>query len=426
MAHAAEIISVGTELLLGNIVNTDARDLSVLLSELGINVYWHSVVGDNPQRLRQVIDIARSRADIIITTGGLGPTCDDLTKQTVAEAFGLELYFDRQAEEELERYFRLRGHPMTENNRQQAWLPVGCTPFYNTCGTAPGCGFCADGCHVLILPGPPKECMTMMRRSGVDYLRPLCDGHLYSHNIHIYGMGESAVESKLRERMNALTNPTLAPYASEGEVRLRVTAKAQSREEAETMMTPIIEEVCGILGHVVYSLDCPGLERRCLQLLKAQGKTLAAAESCTGGLIAKRMTDLPGASSVFKGGVTVYTNEAKMTLLDVDGRVLEEKSAVCEDVARQLAENVRNKLGADFGLGVTGVAGPDSDGIHDVGTVFVALAREENTVVRALHLSPLFDREKIRLLSANEALDMLRRALTGLPVDGWNFVQGNP
>ena len=416
MGYVAEIISVGTELLLGNIVNTDARDLSVLLSELGIDVHWHSVVGDNPTRLREVIDIARSRADILITTGGLGPTCDDLTKQTIAQAFGLELVFDQRAEADLERYFTLRGRPMTDNNRQQAYLPAGCVPFYNTCGTAPGCAFCAQGKHVLILPGPPKECMTMMRVSGVDYLRALSGEQIYSHNIHIYGMGESQVESMLRERMNALRNPTLAPYASEGEVRLRVTAKAPSREQAEEMMAPIVEEVCAVVGDAVYGVDTDSLENTVLGLLKAQGKTLAAAESCTGGLIAKRVTDLPGASAVFRGGVTVYTDEAKRCLLGVDARTLEEKSAVSREVAEQLAEKVREKLGADFGLGVTGVAGPDSDGLHPVGTVFVSLASAEGTFVRELHLSPLFDRAKIRLLSANEALDMLRRALTGLGV----------
>ena len=413
----AEILSVGTELLLGSIVNSDAKELSVMLSEIGINVYWHSVVGDNPKRLTQAIEIAKARADIILTTGGLGPTCDDLTKQTVARAFGLELYFDEQAERELEEYFRLRhGKPMTENNRQQAYLPVGCTPFYNTCGTAPGCAFYAEGKHVLILPGPPKECLTMMRVSGLDYLRSLSDEQIWSHNIHLFGMGESYAESLLRDRMNELTNPTLAPYAKEGEVSLRVTAKAESEARAEEMMRPVIDEVCRTLGDVVYGIDVGTLENAVYQLLKEQGKTLAAAESCTGGLIAKRITDIPGSSAVFRGGVTVYTNDAKMRLLGVEEKTLEEKSAVSREVAVQLAEKVREKLGADFGLGVTGVAGPDSDGIHPVGTVFVSLAGGGETVVRALQLSPLFDRGKIRLLSANEALDMLRRRLTGLPV----------
>ncbi|MBR1658976.1 MAG: competence/damage-inducible protein A, partial [Oscillospiraceae bacterium] len=216
----AEIISVGTELLLGNIVNTDARDLSIALSELGINVYWQTVVGDNPERLRAALGVARERAELIVTTGGLGPTCDDLTKQTVAEVFGRELYFDQRAEAELRAFFA--GREMTDNNLQQCWLPVGCTPFYNTCGTAPGCGFRTDeGGAVMILPGPPKELRAMLDHGGRDFLRALGDGQIWSRNIMTFGMGESAIEDKLRARMNALKNPTLAPYAKEGEVRLR-------------------------------------------------------------------------------------------------------------------------------------------------------------------------------------------------------------
>ena len=414
----AEIISVGTELLLGNIVNTNARDLSVMLSELGINVYWHSVVGDNPQRLTQSLEIAKKRADLIITTGGLGPTCDDLTKQTVARAFGLELYFDQRAERELEEYFRLRGGPpMTDNNRQQAYLPVGCTPFYNTCGTAPGCAFFAGNKHVLILPGPPGECLAMMRVSGLDYLRSLSDGQIFSHNIHVFGMGESYVESLLRPRMNELTNPTLAPYAKEGEMLLRVTAKAQSRAQAEEMMSPVIGEVRAALGDVVYGLDTGTLENTVFGLLKERGQTLSAAESCTGGLVAKRMTDIPGSSAVFRGGVTVYTDEAKTLLLGVDPDTLRSKGAVSFETAAQLAEKVRGRLGADFGIGVTGLAGPDGDGLHEVGTVFVSLCGGERTYVRSLQLSPLAGRARIRTLAANHAFDMLRRALTGIEVE---------
>ena len=411
----AEIVSVGTELLLGNIVNIDARDLSIALSELGINVYWHTVVGDNPGRLRAALEVAKSRADLIITTGGLGPTCDDLTKQTVCEAFGVEMYFDQRAEAELKEFFR--GRTMTENNLQQCWLPVGCTPFYNTCGTAPGCGFTAAGGKiVMILPGPPKELNAMLRHDGIGFLRSMASEPIWSHNIMIFGMGESAVEDKLRDRMNALTNPTLAPYAKEGEVRLRVTAKAADAEAAEKLMAPVIAEAKAMLGDVVYGVDAESLEKTVLNLLTERGETFAAAESCTGGLIAKRFTDLPGASAVFKGGVTVYTNEAKMTLLGVDAETLTEHTAVSVPVAMALAENVRIKLGADYGLGVTGVAGPDGDGIHEVGTVFVALATAEETFVRPLELGKRADRSRVRTLAANHAFDMLRRKILGLRV----------
>ena len=416
----AEILCVGTELLLGNIVNTNARDLAITLSELGINVYWQTVVGDNPGRLKEAVAIARSRADIIITTGGLGPTCDDLTKQTLAEAFGKTLYFDKRAEAELKEYFCTGYRPMTANNLQQCWLPEGCVPFYNTCGTAPGCGFTTpDGKAVLMLPGPPKEMNAMMRHGGIDFLRGLSDEGIYSHNIHIFGMGESAVETLLRDRMNALTNPTLAPYAKEGEVRLRVTAKAKSEAEAEALMAPVIGEVRELLGDAVYGIDSESLEKTVLGLLNARGnKIFAAAESCTGGLIAKRFTDLPGASAVFRGGVTVYTNAAKTALLGVDEKVLAEKTAVSRAVAAQLAENVRKALGADYGVGVTGLAGPEGDGVHEVGDVFVSLASaERETVVRELHLGRRADRVRVRTLAANHAFDLLRRSILGLSME---------
>ena len=414
----AEIISVGTELLLGNIVNTDARDLAVMLSELGINVYWQTVVGDNPGRLKAAVDIAVSRADVIITTGGLGPTCDDLTKQTLCEALGVEMYFDEQAKAELDARFRVgKGGSMTDNNLQQCWLPVGCTPFYNTCGTAPGCGFTAKGKTVLILPGPPKELNAMMRHGGIDYLRSVSSEPIFSRNIMIFGMGESTIESILRDEMNALTNPTLAPYAKEGEVRLRVTAKVPDQAAADAMMAPIIADVQRAAGDKIYGYDeIDSLEKAVLTLLKQRGETFAAAESCTGGLIAKRITDIPGSSAVFRGGVTVYTNDVKM-FLGVKKETLDAYTAVSRETAVELAECVREKLGADYGVGVTGVAGPDCDGVHPVGTVFVSMACREKTCVRALQLGERSDRSRIRTLAANHAFDMLRRSMEGLPVE---------
>ena len=404
----AEIISVGTELLLGNIVNTDARDLAVALSGLGINVYWQTVVGDNPERLRQALDVARERAELVVTTGGLGPTCDDLTKQTVADVFGAELYFDRRAESDLRAFFA--GREMTDNNLQQCWLPVGCTPFYNTCGTAPGCGFrAADGTVVVLLPGPPKELNAMLDHGGRDFLRSLSGGQIWSHNLMTFGMGESAIEDKLRQRMNALKNPSLAPYAKEGEVRLRVTARASGHAAAEMLMAPVIAEVRAVLGDIVYGIDVPSLEAVVLHALRARGQSFAAAESCTGGLVAKRFTDLPGASAVFRGGVTVYTDGAKTSLLGLPEELLAEHGAVSRPVTEALAEKVRAALGADYGLGITGLAGPDGDGAHPVGTVFVALSAAEGVEVRELQLGERSDRTRIRTLAANHAFDMLRR-----------------
>lgn len=415
MPFTAEILSVGTELLLGNIVNTNARDLSLMLADLGINIYWQSTVGDNPARLRAALETAKARADLIITTGGLGPTCDDLTRQTIYEAFGAQVYFDQRARAEMEEYFQVgKGGFMPENNLQQCLLPLGCTPFYNTCGTAPGCGFVSEGKTVLMLPGPPKEMRAMMLHGGLDFLRSQSSERIFSHNIQTFGMGESHIESLLRKDMDELSNPSLAPYAKEGEVRLRVTAKAPTEAQAEAMMAPVIEHVREVLGDIVYGIDTDSLENTVLQLFKSRGLTFAAAESCTGGLIAKRITDLPGSSAVFRGGATVYTNEAKTILMGVPAQLIETHGVISAPVARALAENVREILGADYGIGVTGLAGPDGDGINEVGTVFVAIAGEGFSHVRPLTLGSRSDRSRVRTLSANHAFDLLRRAVCGL------------
>ena len=228
MSHTVELIAVGTELLLGNIVNADAQLLSRELSALGLNVFYHSVVGDNPQRLRQVVEQAKKRADIIITTGGLGPTCDDLTKTVLAEAFGKKLVPDEESAMRIRAYFARLERKMTENNMNQALLPEGCTIFSNDWGTAPGCAFEAEGKHVIMLPGPPSECLPMFRACAMPYLEHFSEGVIVSRTLRVFGMGESAVEELLREDMNALTNPTLAPYAKTGEVELRITAKADT------------------------------------------------------------------------------------------------------------------------------------------------------------------------------------------------------
>ena len=256
----------------------------------------------------------------------------------------------------------------------------------------------------------------MLDHGARDFLREAGGGQIFSHNLMTFGMGESAIETLLRPEMDALQNPTLAPYASEGEVRLRVTAKAECAGAAETMMAPVIARVCEVLGDKVYGVDVPSLEAVVLRLLTERGETFAAAESCTGGLIAKRFTDLPGASAAFRGGVTVYTNEVKM-LLGVDPAVLEAQGAVCAEVARQLAVCVRERLGADYGIGVTGLAGPDGDGVNPVGTVFVGLSTPGGDAVRALRLGERSDRSRIRTLSASHAFDLLRRAILGLPFE---------
>ena len=416
MSHTVELLAVGTELLLGNIVNSDAQALSRELSALGLNVYYHSVVGDNPQRVRQAVELAAGRADILITTGGLGPTCDDLTKQVVAEAFGKKLEFREDCAQSIRDFFANSRMPMTENNLQQAWLPEGCTVLRNRWGTAPGCAFRSGDHYVVMLPGPPSECIPMFREEAAPWLLGLSEGVIRSRTLRVFGKGESEVESMLRQRMNELTNPTLAPYAKEGEVELRITAKAASPEEADALIAPVEEEVRALLGDLVYGTDVSSLEQVVLDLLKKHGKTMGTAESCTGGLIAKRITDLPGSSAVLKGGIVSYTNEVKMNLLGVSPSLLKEQGAVCAPVAAEMADGAKKALGCDLALSATGVAGPDSDDRgNPVGLVYVALTDGTDTWVRALKLGgTLHRRDRIRTLAANHGLDMIRRYLSGL------------
>ena len=417
MSHTAELIAVGTELLLGNIANTDAQMISQGLSALGITVHNHTVVGDNPERLAEALEIARHRADIIITTGGLGPTYDDLTKQTICKTFGRELELHQDILDEISRWFETKmGKKMPANNIQQAMLPVNCTIFDNPVGTAPGCAFEEGGVHVLMLPGPPFECRYMFENRAVPYLEKLTDGVIVSHEIRIFGMGESSVEEKLYEPMTRLTNPTLAPYAKPNEVMLRATAKADTPEEAEAMLRPLVEQVKDMLGDVVYGVDVGSLEEVASALLKERKLTLSAAESCTGGLIAKRITDLPGASEVFRGGVVSYTNGVKAGVLGVPEAALAEYGAVSEPVARAMAEGCRRVCGSDLAVSVTGVAGPDSDGRGtEVGTVFIALASPEGTICRKFSCGKGRGRDRVRTSAAQYAFDMIRRSLLGLP-----------
>ena len=415
MSHTVEILSVGTELLLGNIANTDAQMLSQGLSELGLNVFWHTVVGDNLQRAEEAVALAKQRADIIITTGGLGPTCDDLTKNVLAEAFGKKLVFDEGAAQRIRSYFQRTGRPMTDNNLQQAMLPEGCTILENDWGTAPGCAFEAEGCHVIMLPGPPSECRPMFQYRAKPYLLSLSEGVIASHTIKLFGIGESSMEAQLRDQMNAMSNPTLAPYAKEGECELRVTAKAATDGEAQALLRPTVEQVRALFGDKVYGVDVPSLEYVVIQALKTKDLTLGVAESCTGGLIAKRLTDVPGASAAFKGGIVSYTNEVKENLLGVPPHILERYGAVSKEVAAAMAEGARRALGCDIALSATGVAGPDKDDWgNEVGTMFVAISTFKGTHVRPLHLGTRPMRERLRTQTASHAFDLARRYLSGL------------
>ena len=418
MSHTAEIIAVGTELLLGNIANTNAQVLSQSLSTLGVNVFWHTVVGDNPERLKEALDAARRRADIIITTGGLGPTYDDLTKQTICGAFRKPLILHRDILEDIRTFYESALHvPMPENNTQQAELPEGCTVFDNPVGTAPGCAFESGGVHVLMLPGPPHEMETMLRRHVEPYLRKLSCEVIVSHDIMTFGMGESSVDQLLHQRMSHMENPTLATYAKPYEVRLRATAKAADEAAAEAMLAPVVEEVRQILGDVVYGVDVSGLPEACLGLLKERGMTFATAESCTGGRVAERITALPGATAVYRGGVVSYWTSVKGAVLGVPQEILDRYGPVSEPCARAMAEGARRITGADIAVSVTGAAGPDPDerGVP-VGVVYIGLAVPEGTFCRKMD-SGRRRRDRIQGVASNHAFDVIRRYLTGLPID---------
>lgn len=413
MPHIVELIAVGTELLLGNIVNSDAQLLSRELSALGLNVYYHTVVGDNPKRLRQAVNHAKKRADIIITTGGLGPTCDDVTKTVLAAACGKKLELHRESAQRIVDYFETLGQKMTSNNMNQAMLPEGCEIFTNQWGTAPGCAFEYENKHIIMLPGPPSECLPMFRTCVVSYLQKLSEGMIVSHTYRVFGMGESRVESLLRGAMDRLTNPTLAPYAKTGEVELRITAKANTPEQAEQMIQPVEEEIYQVLGNLIYGKDVENLESVLVSLLIQHGLTLGCAESCTGGLFAKRITDVPGSSRIFKGGIVSYCNEVKANLLGVDPAMLETDGAVSSTVAQAMAKGAREALGCDLAISFTGVAGPGPDDRgNPEGLVYICLASQSTLWTKKFSLGS--GRERIRTTAVSYGLDMIRRRILNL------------
>ena len=407
-----EIIAVGTELLLGEIVNTDAPMIAQGLAELGIGVYFQTVCGDNPDRLKSVLEVAKQRADLIITTGGLGPTADDLTKETIAAAFGKGLVRDEESMARLREHFK--GRTMTKNNEKQADVPEGCTVFQNDWGTAPACAFEGEGCLVIMLPGPPRECTPLFRGKVMPFLEKRRGGALCSRYVKVFGMGESEMASRLSRQMDTWENPTAAPYAKEGECLVRITAMGKDKEEAFAMTEPAVREVRQVLGDVVYGVDADSLEQVVVQEMTARGLTLATAESCTGGLMGKRITDVPGASACYLGGVVSYQNEVKENLLGVRHETLITKGAVSEDTACQMAEGVRKALGADIGISTTGVAGPGGGTPEKpVGLIYVGISTKDKTwAVRILR--PRQSRESLRRLASSTAFDLVRRHLEGL------------
>lgn len=417
--RTAEILCVGTELLLGDIINTNAAYLSRKLAELGICVYHQSVVGDSPERLTAALDLALSRSDLVITSGGLGPTYDDLTRETVAAAFGLPLEPDADILNGIRAYFERMGRTMTQNNERQAMVPRGATVLENTQGTAPGLIVCDQEKNktVVLLPGPPRELEPMVERSVVPYLRKRSDAVLISKNVYIFGMGESAVENELRSMMTEGKNPTVAPYCKAGEVRLRVTARAENEQTAAAMCDAAIADIrASRVGACIYAVrdaregEC-SMEEVVVKNLIEQGKTVATAESCTGGLVAKRLTDIAGSSAAVKGGFVTYTNEMKIAL-GVSPDTLQAYTEYSEQTAAEMARAARIAAHADIAVSTTGVAGPGGGTqACPVGTVFVGISTADGERVIHLTLSPDRSRDYIRTLAATHALNLIRTSL---------------
>lgn len=418
--HSAEILCIGTEILMGDIVNTNAAYIAKELAGLGINVYHQSVVGDNPQRLREALELAFSRADIVITTGGLGPTYDDLSKETIAAFFGRELVMDQESLHRIECHFLRQNRPMTENNKKQAMMPQGCIIFPNNNGTAPGCAIEGTGEQqgktAIMLPGPPREMKPMFEESVKPFLLKDSDTRLVSHTMHFFGIGESMLESLLRDLMEHSLNPTVAPYAKTGEVQLRVTARVQNGEDAEALLQPVMEKIKEQVGGYLYGIDVGDLQTAAVHALKVNGLHVAVAESCTGGYVAKRLTDVSGASEVFECGVVTYSNRMKHQLLGVSQQTLDTFGAVSEETAREMAAGVRRLSGAEIGISVTGNAGPEPSEGKEVGLVYIGVDSSEMSRVFMLQVNRRDQdaRETIRYLASSHALSLILKAVDAM------------
>lgn len=410
----AEIISVGTELLLGHTINTDTAYVARELSAIGVGLLYSCTVGDNPRRLKDAVMTAFSRSDVIITTGGLGPTGDDLTKETVAAAAGKKLVMHKESMERIEQYFK--GRELGETQKKQAMLPDGCTVFPNDVGTAPGCGFKTEsGKIVVMLPGPPSELVPMLKNYAVPFLSRGEKAAIVSRIVRVFGLGEGNVAEQIAD-LTECENPTAATYAKDGEMFVRVTARAENEEKAAALCKPVVEELEKRLGEFVYGVDVESLEETVVRALAGVRRTIATAESCTGGLLAKRITDISGASDVFHMGVVTYANEIKSMLLGVPAETLERFGAVSPQTARAMAAGVRKKSGADFGVGITGIAGPGGGTPEKpVGLIYIALCDGENIWVRKMSgAGQKRGRGYLRCLAASNALDMVRRRMSNL------------
>ena len=409
----AEIIAVGSELLLGQITNTNARYISSQLAELGVNVYYHTVVGDNAERLKQAIELAESRADLIIFSGGLGPTKDDLTKETIAKHLGKELIYDQTAMMSIEAFFQRVNRPMTENNKKQALVLDGCKVLANHNGMAPGMLY-SHGKHIyILLPGPPKEMEPMFQLEAKPLLAStLNHGEIIiSHVLRFYGIGEAELETKIMDLLDTQTNPTIAPLASDGEVTLRVTAKTTSEEEAWRLIHETEKLLLSRVGDYLYGYNDDSLASSTTKLLIEQGLTISAAESITAGLFQSELAAIPGVSQTLVGGVVTYTADSKMNQLGVSKEIIEQYGVVSEKCATAMATRVKTMFKTDIGVALTGVAGPGDHDDKPAGTVWIAIILPNDEVVtHELYLSDM--RNTNRLRAVKRTLHYLIQLLT--------------
>lgn len=406
-----ELISVGTELLMGNILNTNVQYLARKCADLGMQVYYQVTVGDNEGRLEETIRVALSRAELVILTGGLGPTKDDLTKETAAKVLGKRLVTDTITKNRIFEYLKGRvDGPITENNWKQAEIIEGCQVFENKNGTAPGLFVEADEKKLLLLPGPPNELVPMMEDTILPFLSSYSDGHLYSRMIKLCGIGESKAETMVQDLIDAQKNPTIAPYAKTGEVDFRVTAYAATEAEGKQLLEPVVTELYRRFGSYIFTdQEDVTLEACVVNMLKERGFTVTTAESCTGGLLAGRLLNVSGASAVFKEGHITYAEEAKMNYLGVSEETLQNDSAVSAKAAEEMARGAAILAHADTALSVTGLAGPKGDGRSLVGTVYIGCYVCGKTKVSQYQFHG--ERMKIRESAVQSALDFLRQCL---------------
>ena len=411
-----ELISVGTEILLGDIVNTNAHYLSNELAALGIDVLFQHTVGDNAKRLTSTLELALSESDCVILTGGLGPTEDDITKEVCAKYFGYPLLRDEEILKDIKSYFVKKNLEMPVSNEKQAYVPKPSITLYNENGTAPGSILEKDGKSIIILPGPPKEMIPMFKKSVVPYLSKFTQGVIKSISIRTFGIGESAMAEKVSHLLQ-MENPTVAPYAKSGEALLRVTAKAETEEKAEKLLSPVVKEIEELLSDYVYTKDKNSIEEVTVELLKEKNLTLATAESCTAGLISKRITDISGASAVYCGSVVSYSNDVKMNVLGVREESLKKYGAVSEAVAAEMALGALKLLGTDLAVSITGIAGPLSDNTDkEVGLIYIAVTDGEKVSVKKLitgHKKGDSCRDYNRFTGASNALNELRLFVLG-------------